>query len=356
MTLDGSVQSHRDPGAGDGDPVADDDLDRLFSDWRRAAGGVLLAVSGGPDSMALLGLAGRWRDRGGQGPLFAATFDHGLRPESAREARLVKDFARALGVPHSILRWTGDKPATRIQERARAARRAALANFARRKGLDLVALAHHRDDQAETLLMRLAAGSGIDGLAGMATLAPLDGTMLLHRPFLALSKARLVATCAARGWPFIADPSNADPRFARPRWRALAPGLAAEGLTPDRLARLARRAGRAGEALEAMVDGWLAAHPPEARGGGLAISFALWAAAPEELRLRLLGRLIDAVAPDDAAPERLERMERLAGEIAAAAPEARMARTLRGAMVARDRSGGLVFSAAPPRRGSGRSS
>jgi tRNA(Ile)-lysidine synthase len=175
--------------------------------------------------------------------LHVATVDHGLRAGSRAEA------ARDCGLAHSILPWEGDKPSTRIQERARAARYALLGAKAREIGASVLLTAHTLDDQAETVLMRIAHGSGLAGLAGMRALSKREG--LVHaRPLLGIAKARLLATCQANGWPFIEDPSNADPRYARTRWRKLAPLLEPEGLTAQRLAKLAERAASAEEALE----------------------------------------------------------------------------------------------------------
>jgi len=217
----------------------------LFEASFKSAAGILLAISGGPDSMALCALAAGWSARP---PLAAATVDHGLRADSAEEAALAARLCADLGLPHRILSWTGPKPGTGVQEAARAARYALLAQEARRLGFTHVATAHHADDQAETVLMRLAAGSGLAGLAGMRALSDRDGIVLV-RPFLAIPKARLVATCEALGLAFARDPSNDDPRFGRTLARIALEQLAGEGVTSVRLARLAERAARADEAL-----------------------------------------------------------------------------------------------------------
>jgi tRNA(Ile)-lysidine synthase len=212
-------------------------------------GAVVLAVSGGPDSTALLAMAAEWAKRAASAPrLYAATVDHGLRKESAAEAADVAALSERLGVPHRILLWTGDKPATRIQERARAARYALLAAHARAVGAGAIVVAHHLDDQAETALFRLLRGSGVGGLRAMAPCVEFDGLALV-RPLLGVAKRDLVATCEARGLAYARDPSNEDPRYARTRMRKLAQGLAAEGLDAPALARLARRAGQIEDAL-----------------------------------------------------------------------------------------------------------
>ncbi len=147
-------------------------FDRVFSD----ATNILAAVSGGPDSVALLALLADWAKSNGRGiRVFAATVDHGLRPESAQEAADCGRLAAQLGIPHAVLRWEDPKPATGLQESARIARYGLLAAHARSIGATHVATAHHADDQAETVLMRLAAGSGIAGLAAMRETTRLDG-------------------------------------------------------------------------------------------------------------------------------------------------------------------------------------
>src|SRR5664279_5723612 len=174
------------------------DAKRLFADWK-AVPAIVLAVSGGPDSIALMWLAARWRRALARGPrLIAVTVDHGLRAEAAREAREVKRLARTLDLPHRTLRWTGVKPKTGLPAAARSARYRLLAELARRSRATHILTAHTRDDQAETLLMRLVRGSGIAGLAAMARESECDG-LLLARPFLDVSKSQLIATLEKAG-------------------------------------------------------------------------------------------------------------------------------------------------------------
>ncbi len=166
----------------DQSPISAQMAKQLFADWASAPA-LVLAVSGGPDSVALMWLAARWRRALKRGPdLIAVTIDHGLRPEAAREARDVKRLAASLDIPHRTLRWTGAKPKTGLPAAARDARYLLLAKAARSVGAFHVLTAHTRDDQAETLLMRMARGSGIAGLAGMARLTERDGIQLA-RPF-----------------------------------------------------------------------------------------------------------------------------------------------------------------------------
>ncbi|WP_018262885.1 tRNA lysidine(34) synthetase TilS [Methylobacterium sp. WSM2598] len=332
-------------------PLDPDEAARRLGPWLGAggqAGGVVLAVSGGPDSTALMGCAAALPPRV---PVLVATVDHGLRPESGEEAAGVAALAGRLGLPHRILTWRGEKPRTRLQEAARAARYDLLLGLAREAGAGAILTAHTLDDQAETVLMRLCAGSGPAGLAGIAPARRLGG-LLLGRPFLDLPKARLVATCAAAGWPFAVDPGNAAARFARARLRRVMPLLAAEGLTPARLARLAARLRRNEAALAAAAEvarPSLAAAP--AGPGRLALDAAGLAALPEAVALRVLADAIAAIRAGERRPERLERLEealfgRILPAIAAGTP---LRLTLGGALL--DLAGGrLLLAPEPPRR------
>lgn len=334
--------------AEDGASLAD--LAGLFSgflDYPR----ILIAVSGGPDSTALLHLAARWRAGRTDGPrLTAATVDHALRPASAGEAQAVAEACARLGIPHRTLVWRGEKPLRGIQDAARTARYALLAAAAREDGASAIALAHTRDDQAETVLFRLARGSGLPGLAGMRRIAGRDGIALL-RPFLAVPKARLVATLEAQGIAFAQDPSNADVRFARPRLRALAPALAAEGLDARGLARFACRMARADAALEAATqdaeDRLLRA--PNAGGGPIRIDLDGFRGLPAEIGLRLLGRAVARVGTEG--PVELAKLEALLAALLAVPRSGPVPfrRTLAGALVMA-RGGELTVGAAPPRR------
>lgn len=171
-----------------------------------------VAVSGGPDSLALLLLAARVRP----GEVEAATVDHRLRPESANEAKHVAGLCRSIGVPHSILpaRWS-TPPSSSVQARARHERYALLARWAGQRGLGAIATAHHADDQAETLLMRLGRGAGVGGLAGARPIRPLAKDVMLVRPVLSWRKMELAAIVAAADVRPVDDPSNRDPHYDR---------------------------------------------------------------------------------------------------------------------------------------------
>ncbi|MBR2117408.1 MAG: tRNA lysidine(34) synthetase TilS [Pseudomonadota bacterium] len=280
----------------------------LFADWK-AAPAVVLAVSGGPDSMALMWLAARWRRALTKGPrLLAITVDHGLRKEAAREARAVKQLAGALDIEHRTLRWRGEKPTTGLPSAARDARYRLLLRAASNHGASHIFTAHTRDDQAETVIMRLSRGSGIAGLAAMARQSDRGG-VILARPFLDVPKSRLVATLAKAGIAFADDPTNHDPRFTRPRLRALMPALAAEGADARGLARLASRLARANTALEVMTDGaerYLASINGATSGS---FDLAAFSALADEIRVRLLMRAIDRAGHEG--PAELGKVETL---------------------------------------------
>ncbi|HEY8337430.1 MAG TPA: tRNA lysidine(34) synthetase TilS [Tardiphaga sp.] len=333
----------------DDSPISAHDARQLFADWK-AAPALLLAVSGGPDSIALMWLAVRWRRALKNGPaLIAVTVDHGLRPEAAREARDVKRLAASLGVAHRTLRWTGAKPETGLPAAAREARYRLLAKAARSSGATHILTAHTRDDQAETVLMRMARGSGLAGLAAMARESERDG-VVLARPLLDVAKAQLIATLARAKVDFADDPTNRDTHFTRPRLRTLMPGLAEEGFDSRNLARLAARLARANAALEVLVDGAerFLALKSDPRPG---VDAKIFAALPEEIRLRLLLRMVNRVGHEG--PAELGKAEALLLALDQACGDGakgiRLKQTLAGALVSLtgDR---LRIEAAPPRR------
>ena len=298
----------------DNTPISAQHAKRLFADWKDVPA-IVLAVSGGPDSIALMWLAACWRRTLSRGPrLIAVTVDHGLRAEAAREARDVKRLARTLDLPHRTLRWTGAKPETGLPAAARNARYQLLAKAARSSGATHILTAHTRDDQAETLLMRLVRGSGIAGLAAMARVTEREGVWLA-RPLLDVSKSQLVATLKRAKVDFADDPTNRDTHFTRPRIRAVLPVLAAEGGDARNLARLASRLGRANAAVEVLADGAeryleLRSRGASSQGGGAKIFDArTFAAMPEEIRLRLLLRAIDQIGHEG--PAELGKVEAL---------------------------------------------
>jgi tRNA(Ile)-lysidine synthase len=297
------------------------------------------AVSGGRDSMALMHLSARYAAPRGLA-LIVLTVDHGLRPESAEEARAVGEAARAFGLRHRVLTWRRPGPVRgNLEARAREARYRLLAEACAQEGVSALLLGHTEDDQAETVLMRLARGSGIDGLSAMAPRSARPGLALL-RPLLDIPRARLEARLEADGIAWRDDPMNGDDRFTRVRLRKAQAVLAAAGLTPARLAMTARHMARARLALEAAADALQEKAVRVAPEGYARLDAAPLCAAPEEIGLRLLARLVMAVGglafpPRFTGLERLYRLVR-AGNIG-------RGRTLGGCRILPDKSGGVLI-------------
>jgi len=356
--------------ARDATPVSAVETKALFADLASLPI-IVLAISGGPDSTALLVLAERWRASLKSGPkLIAATIDHGLRPESAREAKDVARLARKLRVPHRTLRWTGRKPKTGLQAAAREMRYGLLARVAMAAGARHVLTAHTRDDQAETVLIRLTRGSGLAGLGAMSRISPLPAFisapvllegerrsggnfkqqgLLLVRPLLELPKARLIATLKSARIRFADDPSNQNPRFTRVRIRELMPALAREGLDVPRLALLARRLARANAAIERAADAAFADLLQARSPGPLVFDAERYRQLPDEVALRILGRAIAQRGEEGQAElGKLESLHSALGSALAARP-ARFRRTLAGALVTFE-GDRLTVERAPPRR------
>lgn len=255
---------------------------------------IAVALSGGPDSLALLVHAARWAKRRKGASVLALTVDHGLRAEAAEEARQAGVQARALGVSHRILKWTGAKPSRGIQAAARAARYALMAEACRGEGIGELLLAHHLEDQAETFLLRLARGSGVDGLSAMAAMRDYDGReprLRLLRPLLDVPRARLAASVAKAGLTPSQDPSNEDERYERVRLRRALPRLAEIGLDAATLARSAERMARAREALDGQAERFISIHGILTDWGSALIDSEALAEASDEIALRVLSRL-----------------------------------------------------------------
>lgn len=336
-------------------PISAARAKQLFARWASAPA-LILAVSGGPDSVALMWLAARWRRGLKRGPdLTVVTVDHGLRPEAAREAREVKRLAMSLELPHRTLRWTGDKPKTGVPAAAREARYALLASAARKVGTIHVMTAHTRDDQAETVLMRMARGSGLAGLGAMSVESEREGIRIV-RPLLEVSKSQLIATLDKAKVGYAVDPTNADRNFTRPRLRALMSALAAEGMDSRNLQRLAARMARADAALELMADG--AGRFLSLRNPGRspeAIDAAAFMGLAEEIRVRLLVRMINEVGLEG--PAELGKAESLSLAMEHAMQRSGngilLKQTLAGAVISLTRNR-LKITPAPPRRAAAR--
>ncbi|HEU5482729.1 MAG TPA: tRNA lysidine(34) synthetase TilS [Sphingomicrobium sp.] len=264
-----------------------------------------IAVSGGPDSLALLLLAAAARP----GDIEVATVDHGLRPEARKEAETVAGICEKLGVPHTILtaEWK-KKPETAIQERARIERYRLLAQWAAERDLPALATGHHADDQAETLLMRLNRGAGARGLAGMRPATPVPGgKSRLLRPLLTWRRSDLEGICKAAGLKPAADPSNEDEQFERVRVRK---GLGSAGwLDSEGIARSAVHLAAADVALHWAVDKEWDSQVTRSEQ-----EIAYRPVAPLEIRRRIARRSVGALASEGRAnPMRGRELDRLIG-------------------------------------------
>jgi tRNA(Ile)-lysidine synthase len=264
-----------------------------------------VACSGGADSMALTLLAQHWAKANGT-TITAITVDHGLRAQSASEAKQVAVWLKKAGIPHVILKWIGKKPARNIQESARNARYHLLSDYCKQHGIAHLLVAHHREDQAETFLLRLARGSGVDGLAAMNRVTTMHGITLV-RPLLDVSKQELISYLKTRKQAYVNDPSNHDTQYDRVKIRKLLPTLAAAGLTPERLAKTATIMARARAHLEEETGKFLSRHCKIFAEGYAHLSSIH---PSEEIALRALATLIMLIGGHEVRT-RLSDLERL---------------------------------------------
>jgi len=308
--MNASVHSAPDSGS-DGSGLSVDEVDTLFSRLIPFSN-LALAVSGGSDSLCLLVLFSEWRQRNRwHGSTEVLVVDHGLRPESAAEARFVQDAARQHGLAVSILRWEGPKPGSNIQDEARRARYGLMAERISEAGAQALVLGHHMDDQAETFLDRLTRGSGVSGLSAMAIDEPggPEGLRLL-RPFLGVRKNRLEASLGERGLEWCRDPSNDDRKYKRSRLRRIMALLEDEGLSAERLSETAGRMRRSRTALDSVVHDIAARLLEHHRSGPARVDRSSYRDLPEDLRLRLLKEMVLGVTGRRPEP-RLRQLETL---------------------------------------------
>jgi tRNA(Ile)-lysidine synthase len=306
---------------------------------------VALAVSGGGDSIALMRLTRDWAQAQADPPeIFVFTVDHGLRTGSRDEAEWVGAQAAKLGLPHQILTWSQGRPGA-SQEEARSARYALMAEYARAQGIDAIVTAHTSDDVAETFIMRLGRGSGVDGLAAMARESAWDGVSLV-RPLLDISRAQLRAELAARGAEWLEDPSNADERYERVRVRRALDTLAELGLTRAYIMQSATRLRRTREAIEASAGDFIASYASVSPAGYVSLSRAALRATPEDIALHALRNIFHAVGGHER-PPRLRKLEMLMRQLRRGDCETT---TLGGCVISEEaRAERLVFCREPGR-------
>ena len=307
-------------------------LDKLFAPVadRQTLG---LAVSGGADSLALMLLAVRWAGSLAKPPrLFVYSVDHGLRPEAADEVRFVLVEAAKLGLPARGLAWRNGHPQTGIQEAARAARYRLIGAAMAEDGGEMLLTAHHRNDQAETVLMRLAHGSGIEGLKGMEPFSVVEGVPIF-RPLLDIDPADLAALVTEAGLTPVADPSNADTAYERVRWRAMLGPLAELGLDGATLSRFARRMGEADRALAEIADAAFESLVLLDGFGSARLDRTAFRALSPAIGIRVVSRVLNIVGGRQR-PRALSQVERLAETLVA--PGTVKATTLLGCVTRAD--------------------
>lgn len=285
-----------------------------------------VAVSGGPDSMALAhALTTLYPDK----KIHILSVDHGLRIEAQEEVKQVGGFfASYKNASHHILKWDGNKPDKAIMEAARKARYELMRDYCAQNKIQTLFVAHHRGDQAETFLIRLAKGSGIDGLSSMRALTNQSG-IDLARPFLTLSKEDLFTYCQGNNISYSDDPSNENEAYLRPRLRQAKKVLEAEGLTDKRLSVTAKRLSRATEALCFYTDHLLEDVILESNDTATTVDFKAFYAAPAEIGLRVLQNLIEFYRTGYDYGVRMEKLEDLF-ESLISDPQNFKARTLGG--------------------------
>lgn len=288
---------------------------------------VAIAVSGGVDSMALAFCL----KRAGV-DVHGLIVEHGLRDESAAEAKTVAQRLEGMGVPATILPWIHDGVKSRIHVEARNARYKLLVKTCHTQKITKLFVAHHQDDQAETILMRFSKGSGVDGLAGMAVTSEHDGVQIV-RPLLGLPKARLVATCKENNIPFVTDPSNEKECYARGRLRRVSELLAAEGFTPERMTDLADRAREARDALHFYASTVCQESVKLLPSGALILNLEPWREAPQAVQLRVLSLCLLYINPTTYPPTRKHLLPFSAW---IAANNTEIGRTLHGSSVSKN--------------------
>jgi tRNA(Ile)-lysidine synthase len=293
-----------------------------------------VAVSGGGDSMALMLLLKEWAEDARLPSPHVLTVDHGLRAQSKSDAAFAAKTAKALKLKATVLVWKGAKPDSDIEAEARAARYRLMGAWCRARNIAALYVAHTLDEQAETFLLRLARGSGLDGLSAMRPRSPFPlpefSDLTIMRPLLGFRRAELRQFLEQRGLAWREDAMNEDTRFARARLRAIWPELEKAGLSAPRIASASAHLARAREALETATD-TLLAQSGRHENGTLLLDAAALRAAPREIGLRALAKALGQISGRPYRP----RFERLEALYDALSEKAFAARTLHNCRVGR---------------------
>jgi tRNA(Ile)-lysidine synthase len=280
-----------------------------------------VGVSGGADSLCLTLLLHELAMRDGW-HLTALTVNHGLRPESPAEAEQVQQWLRQRGINHHILHWEGEKPTANIHQIAREHRYILLTQWCKDNAVPTLAVAHHRDDVAETFLIRLGRGSGVKGLAAMAATQERHGVTLI-RPLLSVPPERLRATLQMRyQQPWLEDSANHNPRFTRTHMRALLPILAQYGISAERIVEAAHNLRRAQDAFDTLVIAHINACVLEQSPTRLTLQHAAFFNAPDEIIYRSMAACLQRVNPQPHAP-RFASLQKLIASVQNPAPTRR---------------------------------
>ncbi len=275
---------------------------------------IAVAVSGGGDSLALAILLAEWCSERNI-TLHALTVDHGLRPESASEAKYVAKTLKPFGVSQKTLMWEGVKPKSRIQEAAREARYALMSNYCQKKKIKFLFVAHHGQDQIETILFRIAKGTGLDGLSGMRPITVLENNLTLVRPLLPVSHQELCDTLKSRKINWIEDPSNENDKYARVRIRNVIDALENEGLNPARISSLSNRVAQSIDLIDYLIDKEYNSLVSNINTQRIDINLSAFSSLPIEGKARILKKIISQLIPHKKYPARLEDIERLAAKL-----------------------------------------
>jgi tRNA(Ile)-lysidine synthase len=274
---------------------------------------VVIAVSGGPDSMALAGVMVKYAQNQNI-DLHLLSVDHGLRASAKDEVKMVAEWVKAQNyskLHHKILTWDGKKPEAGVMEAARTARYDLMAEYCASHNIEMLFVAHHQDDQAETFLIRLSKGSGLDGLGAMQEVRKYNEVLKIMRPFLNFPKQDLVTFCKSENIPYASDPSNENTDYMRPRLRQSMAVMAEEGLTVKRLSLTAKRLSRARCALDDIADSAFQACLVERQEGVYRFNFMALQGCPEEIALRVIGRAVEDLRGKVEYNVRMERLEAL---------------------------------------------